>query len=139
MSSAIQRTVCASISVAAGESPQRADVRVDRRGEQVAEHADRRRRRRDVAEEARMAVEERVLKQEVDGLVQDGRGIAAGLGHTSAAEPRAESRRGLARVDAPRRQLLEETCQAIDEPVPERPKVSGSSSSGLVRTLPAEP
>jgi hypothetical protein len=72
-----------------------------------------------------MAIEDRVLKQEVDGLVQDGCGIAAGPGHASAAETRAKSGRGLARVDAPRRQLLEKTGQPIDEPVPERPKRLG--------------
>ena len=42
----------------------RADVLVERGGQEVAEHADRRRARRDVAEEARVAVEERVIEQQ---------------------------------------------------------------------------
>ena len=41
----------------------RADVRVERRREQVAEDADRRGRRGDVAEEPRVAVEERVIRR----------------------------------------------------------------------------
>ena len=47
-----------------------ADVRVDRRGEQVGEHADRRRRRGDVAEEARVPVEQRVLEQQLRRLAR---------------------------------------------------------------------
>ena len=41
-----------------------------RGGEQVAQRADRRRRRGDVAEEARVPVEERVLEQQRHGLVE---------------------------------------------------------------------
>ena len=73
MNSAIHRTVCASISVAAGDSVQAPTFGVDRRGEKVAEDADRRRRRGDVAEEARMRVEQRVIEQQPRRLLQQRR------------------------------------------------------------------
>ena len=55
-----------------------ADVRVHGRGEQVGEHADRRGGRGDVAHEAGMAVEERMLEQQPGGLGKQrcGRGAA---------------------------------------------------------------
>jgi len=49
---------------------ERPDVRIDGRSEKVAEDPDRRRRRGDVPEKARVRVEQRVIEQQSGGLLQ---------------------------------------------------------------------
>ena len=63
-------SVCASISVAIGDSRHAPTFWLTADGQQIAERADRRRARRDVAEEARMAVEQRVLEEQLRGFVE---------------------------------------------------------------------
>jgi hypothetical protein len=64
ISSAIQRTVCSSISVAERRQVHAPTFWLSAARQEVAEHADRRRARRDVAEEARVPVEQRVIEQQ---------------------------------------------------------------------------
>ncbi len=52
-----------------------ADVGVDRRGEQVAQHANRRWRRSDVAKEARMPVEQGMIEQQLCRALEKQRGV----------------------------------------------------------------
>ncbi len=63
-----------------------ADVGVDRGGEQVAERPDRRRRGGDVAEEARVAVQERVIEHQRRGLLEQRPGGGALLGQRPLAQ-----------------------------------------------------
>ena len=98
MSSAIQRTVCASISVAAGDSVQAPQFGLTAAASRSAEHADRRGRRRDVAQEARVPVEQRMVEQQPRGLVQQRSGRAAVLGQRTVERERgADARRRRAR------------------------------------------
>ncbi len=60
--------------------PPGADVLVDRRRQQIAERADRRGARRDVAEESRMSVEERVLEEQLRRFVEQRTRVGAALG-----------------------------------------------------------
>lgn len=54
-----------------------ADVRVHRGGEEIAKDSNRGGRRRDVVEEARMSVEQRVIEQRLRGPFQERRGLHA--------------------------------------------------------------
>ena len=58
--------------------PPRPDVLVERGGQEIAEHPDRRGTRRDVAEEARMPVEERVVEEQSGGFAHQPAGVGAG-------------------------------------------------------------
>ena len=73
ISSAIHRTVCDSISVAAGDSVQAPTFGLSADGEEVAEDANRRRRRGDVPEEPRVRVEQRMVEEQARGLLEQRR------------------------------------------------------------------
>ena len=122
ISSAIQRTVWPSISVAIGRELPPADVRVDGRGQQVGERADRRRRRGDVAEEARVAVEERVLEEQRRRLVEQRRGGTARLGQ-GRGEQRAQGARRLVSGHRPRGERLQESADRVHEAVARLPEL----------------
>ena len=130
MNSAIQRTVCSSISVAAGDSDHAPTVRVDRRREHVRQHADRRRGCRDVPEESRMPVERRVVEQQSGGVAYERRriGPVQRQSHIAANSLSHLVRR---RVGATRRSIANrrhELGDLIDELMPCLPKTAAPSS-----------
>ncbi len=101
----------------------RAHVRIDRRGEKIGQHPDRRRRRRDVAEEARMTVEQRVIEQQFRGLLEQRPGIRAVLGERALEIERLpDSRWRLVRLHRAARDRFEKGRDLIDQPMAERPE-----------------
>ena len=132
MKSAIQRTVCASISVAIGDKRPRAAVLIHGARQQIAEHADRRRARRDVAEEARMAVEQRMVEQQLRGIRQQRRGIGppSPAGRDPRRAPAGPSAAVSSGFTGPVGQPRKPVGDLIDERVAERRNCSGVMSSG---------
>ena len=93
-----------------------ADIRIDRRGQEVAEDADRRRRRRDVAEEARMPVEQRVLEQQSRRLLEQRGRVRACSGQRTV-----EIERARAPPTAIRRGSPDRAASIRETPRPDRP------------------
>jgi hypothetical protein len=103
--------------------PPCADVRVHRRREQIAERPDRRGARRDVAEEARVAVEQRMLEEERGRFVEQRACLRSRVGQRAIRlqRPPHLGRRFVAR-DRTAGQRLQPPGDPIDQRVACRPK-----------------
>src|SRR5262245_51944243 len=77
-----------------GREYPRADIRVQSCGEKVAKNTDRRRRRRDVSEETRMSIEERVREQQLRSLFQQSRRVHSRLRERTSEIQRVTNGRG---------------------------------------------
>ena len=97
-----------------------AAVLIHRRGEKITEHADGCGARRDVSEEARVAVEQRVLEQQIGGMGQQLCGFGSPIRQTA---PRPQSLpdcgRRLIRLHQSLRQLCHVLGNLIDEAMAE--------------------
>ena len=103
-----------------------ADVRVDRRGEKVAENPDRRRRRGDVPEEARVSVEQRVIEQQLCRPFQQRSRVRPRFRERAREIERvAHRRRRFVAGHRTARQRFEELRDLIDEPMSQRAKRRG--------------
>ena len=115
----------------------RAHVRVHRRGEQVAQHANRSRRRRDVPEKARMPVEERVAEQEPRRFFEQRPRVRARLWERPTEAERVAHRGGrLVAVDRAAGNRFESLRDLVHEPMAERPECRRVH---LERRAPGEP
>src|SRR5262249_7482848 len=93
-----------------------AHVRIHRRGKKIAENPDRRRRRRDVPEESRMPIEQRMVEQQLCGLFQQLARIRSRLRNRSVEIQRLAHRRwGFIVIHRTLRHGFEELGYLIDE------------------------
>ena len=124
MSSAIHRTVCASISVASGESLHAPTLRLIAAASRSPSDPDRRRARRDVTEEPRMAVEERMLEQQAGDFSEHLCRSLAGVGkHAFALERAPDFCNRLVPGHQPMRHRGQPVGQRIDEFMAECTKI----------------
>jgi hypothetical protein len=104
----------------------RADVGVHRRGEKVAENADRRGWRGDVPEKAGVGIEQRVIEQQLCGLFQQGPWIHPQLRERASEVERVAHHRGrFVMRDRTTRQGVEEICDPVHESMSQRSERRG--------------
>ena len=96
--------------------PPCADVLVDGRRQQIAERADGRRARRDVAEEPRMSVEQRVLEEQSRGFVEQRARVGADARAASARRCSGRGRRLATRRASPGRRAAAPASRRSDRP-----------------------
>ena len=117
-----------------------AEVRVDRGGQEVRQRPDRRGRRRDEAEEARVPVEERVIEEKLRGLVEQAFRRGPRLREPAPPKHRPHHRRILARRHLARGHAIEELREAVDEAMAESAEVvSGHFERNRRSILPVAP
>ena len=106
--------------------PPRPDVLVERGRQEIAEHPDRRGARGDVAEKARMPVEERVVEQQPGRLADQPAGVGAGRRKRLLGPERPpDFRRRFVWRDQPVGQLRQPIGDLVDEAMSDLPELAG--------------
>ncbi len=122
----IHVTACSSISVPTGDRLNDPQLGFTVAATQLGQRTERRRRRGDVAHEARVAVVERVFDQQRGDFVEQRFRICAVVGQRALARAHARRNGGVAaRGDGPRRQGRQEIGQSIDGSMAEATKRLG--------------